>query len=143
MTNFLSKEEIIDINRKVTKLSRDPFGVQNLANLDHLAIAMEYKYNDKDEDQKIVLKASFMLDFIANKGHIFIEGNKRTAITATLTFLEINGFMLSDYDKGTDKRESVLVKFVLEVAKGEHSVSSISRWLNQRILSPNKLNKLW
>ena len=125
--NYLSKEAIIEINRKVTALSSDPFGVQNLANLEYLVSAVQYKYNDKPIADQLVLKAAFILDLIANKGHVFIEGNKRTAITSTLTFLEDNDIILSDLE------QKELVKFVLSVASGNESISSASKWLSERI----------
>ncbi len=125
--NYLTKQAIIEINRRVTALSSDPFGVQNLANLEYLTNAVQYKYEDNPLDERLVLKASFILDLIANKGHIFIEGNKRTAITSTLTFLEYNNATLSDLD------ETELVKFVLSVASAKESISSAAKWLRERI----------
>ncbi len=59
--NYLSKDAVIEINRKVTALSKDPFGVQNEANLEHLVDAVQYKYNDKTEKEQLILKAAFML----------------------------------------------------------------------------------
>ncbi len=125
--NYLSEEAVIDINRKVTSLSGDPFAVINRGNLDFLVSGIKYKYEYKSDEEKIILKAAFMLDLIANKGHIFAEGNKRTSITATLTFLEANQLALSEID------QVELVNFVLLVAQGKENISSIAKWISQRI----------
>lgn len=124
---YLSEEAIIDINRKVTLLSGDPFAVQNQANLQYLVSAIKYKYEDKPENESIILKAAFMLDFLANKAHAFTEGNKRTSITATVAFLGANGFALSSID------QTSLIEFVLSVSRGNETISSIAKWLKERI----------
>ena len=125
--NYLSEEAIVDINRKVTWLSGDPFSVISRGNLEYLVSGIKYKYEDKPESEKVVLKAAFMLDLIANKAHMFAEGNKRTAITSTLTFLEANGFLVNELD------QNELTNFVLSVASGKETISGIAKWLTQRI----------
>ena len=67
------------------------------------------------------------LDMLANKGHVFAEGNKRTAITSTIAFLELN-----DYVIDTENQDEV-VEFILEVAKGNSSLRNTKKWLEQRI----------
>ncbi len=64
---------------------------------------------------------------MTNTAHIFIEGNKRTAITTTLTFLEYNNVMLNELE------EKELVEFVLSVASGKESITSAAKWLRERI----------
>ena len=125
--DYLSEEAVIEINKKVTALSGDPFAVLNRGNLEFLVSGIKYKYEDKQEAEKTILKAAFMLDLIANKGHIFAEGNKRTSITATLTFLEANGCAFNEVD------QEELTKFVLSVAQAKENILSISKWLSQRI----------
>ncbi len=130
---YLSKKVLISTNRRVTQLNGDPFGVQNESNLDHLIAAVEYKYDKKPLQEALILKAAFMLDFIANKGHIFIEGNKRTAISSTLLFLALNEVVLEDLN------EKELETFVLSVASGKQSLSSVASWLRQRIKAVERI----
>jgi death-on-curing protein len=54
--------------------------------------------------------------------HPFVDGNKRTATLAMLTFLELNGV------RPTWKRE-VAIEFIVEVAVGKHDVPTIAQWL--------------
>lgn len=125
MANCLSKEEVIAINLRVLKLSEDPHGVMNEANLTHLIEGMNLKYDGHADE--LILKAAFILDYLANKGHIFIEGNKRTAETATITFLRLNGFFFKE------QKQDDLADFILKVAKNEVSLTAAARWLSQRI----------
>ncbi len=125
MVNYLSREEIIAINQRVIRLSGDPHGVMNEGNLNHVVEAVKLKYNAGDDS--VLLKGAFILDYLANKGHIFIEGNKRTAETSTVTFLRMNGLFFEE------QKQDDLADFVLKVARNEVSLTVITKWLSQRI----------
>lgn len=127
--NYLGKEDIIAINKEVVKLSGDPHGVINEANLGHAIEAVKLKYNDADAQQdKIVLKAAFLLQQLANKAHAFIEGNKRTAETATIAFLNVNGAHFEELD------QQAMAEFILSVARNEQSLTLTAKWLKNRII---------
>ncbi|MFH0835919.1 MAG: type II toxin-antitoxin system death-on-curing family toxin [Candidatus Micrarchaeota archaeon] len=123
--NYLTVEQIIETNKAVTGLSNDPFAVFHPANLEHIVEAVRYKYENNPD--AVLLKAAYLLDALANKGHVFAEGNKRTAVTATFTFLEQNGCELEPKD------EDEVFYFVLEVAQNKHSLNGIKAWLQQRV----------
>lgn len=123
---YVTREQIIEANKIITRTYGDPFGVLSEANLDHAVTSIQYKYNKEDEFEAMALKAALLLDLMANKGHIFVEGNKRTALSVCVTFLEANGFTVE-----TGKEEE---KFVLSVARNEQSVTSISKWLKGKIV---------
>lgn len=71
----------------------------------------------------ILMKAScYMRSFAMN--HPFFDGNKRTALLATITFLEKNGYeVIADNEK--------LFKLVEKVVKGKLSIISIERRLKK------------
>ena len=127
MITYLSKEAFIAINQRAVQISNDPHGVLSAGNLSHLVDAVQFKYTNQENET--LLKAAFILDYIANKGHIFIEGNKRTAETATLTFLKMNGLIFEE------KNQDELADFVLSVARNEKSLTVIVNWLKERIKS--------
>lgn len=79
---------------------------------------------DKEElYSTILMKAScYLRSFAMN--HPFFDGNKRTALLATITFLEQNGYKVTaDNEK--------LFKLVEKVVKGKLSVTSIERRLKK------------
>jgi len=59
--------------------------------------------------------------------HPFIDGNKRTGITAAATFYRINGFRL-------DVTNVELEIFTLGVAQSKHSIDEIAAWFKAHIL---------
>ena len=61
------------------------------------------------------------------KNHPFLDGNKRTAVVAVMTFLRINGFALR-------AREDTILRFVLRIAEThDPDVSWIAAWFHRHI----------
>ncbi len=58
--------------------------------------------------------------------HLFMDGNKRTAVRAVTVFLELNGYAVT-WDYATE------YPFILEVAQGKHDIPHIARWLAQYV----------
>ena len=54
---------------------------------------------------------------------VFADGNKRTALIAFLTFLELNDFPVHNQDW------IILYHLIYDVAKGKSNVDSIVTWL--------------
>lgn len=80
-------------------------------------------FDKKELYSTILMKAScYLRSFAMN--HPFFDGNKRTALLATITFLEKNG-----YEVKADNEK--LFKLVEKVVKGKLSISSIERRLKK------------
>jgi death-on-curing protein len=60
------------------------------------------------------------------KNHAFVDGNKRTALVATRTFLLLNGYQLEA--TGEDKYLTFL-----SLAEGRLSEDDLASWLRDRI----------
>ncbi len=78
-----------------------------------------------EPDSDITALASAYLIGFAQK-QVFADGNKRTALAATLIFLRLNGHELN-----VSKDE--LLAFVLGVARNELDQSAAAKWLRLRI----------
>lgn len=80
-------------------------------------------FDKKELYSTILMKAScYLRSFAMN--HPFFDGNKRTALLATITFLEKNGYeVTADNEK--------MFKLVEKVVKGKLSISSIERRLKK------------
>ncbi|HEV8289941.1 MAG TPA: type II toxin-antitoxin system death-on-curing family toxin [Candidatus Norongarragalinales archaeon] len=120
-------EEIVEVNQSLVKLEGQPHAVVHPATLDYLVSTVQYRYNDKPFDEAVILKAAFLVDTIANKGHVFGDGNKRTAMAVLIAFLGINVKSLHT------KSPLEIPEFILEVAKGNVSLNKIARWIKERI----------
>ncbi len=66
-------------------------------------------------------KAAALLHSLAYH-HLFIDGNKRTAVRAVTLFLEMNGY-------GVTWRYETEYPFVLEIAQGKREIPEIAAWL--------------
>jgi death-on-curing protein len=60
------------------------------------------------------------------KNHPFVDGNKRTALVATRTFLLLNGFSLD-----ASQRDKYLT--FLALAEGSLSENELAGWLRERV----------
>ncbi|WP_428312412.1 type II toxin-antitoxin system death-on-curing family toxin [Hydrocarboniphaga sp.] len=60
------------------------------------------------------------------KNHAFVDGNKRSAIVACETFIELNGATL-------DASDLELYPIALELAEGEMSEAEFAAWLRPRL----------
>lgn len=56
------------------------------------------------------------------RNHPFVDGNKRTALTAAAMFLSVNGYRFAP-----DKAEAVVV--VVRLAAGELTEEELARWI--------------
>lgn len=128
---YPTKEEIIHSNRVITSKYSQNHVVQQEANLDFVLDSMErYAEDIGDTREKILKKAAFLIYNLSYKAHAFLDGNKRTSITATLLFLEKNGLRLNNED---ELGQEELAKIVKEAASGKKSVNYLYTWLKKRL----------
>lgn len=66
------------------------------------------------------LAASYAYGLVKN--HCFLDGNKRIALTAALTFLDLNGYRL-------EAAQSETYSLMIGLATGEVSEAAFSAWL--------------
>lgn len=72
----------------------------------------------------IWLKAAFIIQKLTKK-HVFVDGNKRTALLSGLTFLKINGYKLHfSQQEGED-----LILSVTTSADNEEVMITLAEWL--------------
>ncbi len=76
------------------------------------------------ESDLAALAAAYLCGFAQKQG--FVDGNKRTALAATLTFLRLNG-----HEVNVSKAE--LLAFVLAIARNELHQPTATKWLRERI----------
>ncbi len=76
------------------------------------------------ESDIAALAAAYLCGFAQKQG--FVDGNKRTALASTLTFLRLNGYELN-------VPQAELLAFVLGIERNELDQGAATRWLRQRI----------
>lgn len=118
MTRYLTLDDVVAIHQLYGDGTRD-LGLVEAA----VARPQASAFLD-DAYPTLALKAAALLHGLA-KNHGFIDGNKRTAWIATVTFLYLNGFevVVADQDD--------VVDLVLRVARAE--TSSEAGWIATEI----------
>lgn len=69
-------------------------------------------------------KAACYFESLA-KFHVFVDGNKRTALAATVRFLRLNGYRLAATNREAEN-------FTLSIVTKKLDMSSIAAWLKKR-----------
>ncbi|MBI5076700.1 MAG: type II toxin-antitoxin system death-on-curing family toxin [Nitrospirae bacterium] len=80
-------------------------------------------FNNEELYSTIFHKASALAESLI-KNHSFLDGNKRTAITSTAVFLQMNGHVLKASQRG-------LVDFTLELATNKSYFDQAVIWLKK------------
>lgn len=78
------------------------------------------------EHDAAALAAAYAFGIARN--HLFIDGNKRTALVAAETFLNLNGWEIH-----ADNAEVTVL--ILELAAGELSEQEVAQWLRERLVN--------
>lgn len=142
--SYLNTNEVIDIHWLLVndfEKSRDPIIPPGVKSRDLLASAMfrvhtslggEYKYSTIP-----TAAAAYLHALISN--HAFHNGNKRTALVATLVFLDMNNYLLDV------ENEEELFEFIINIAAhnivkvdksnelADEEMNNIARWIHKNL----------
>ncbi|MBA3789547.1 type II toxin-antitoxin system death-on-curing family toxin [Patescibacteria group bacterium] len=121
MIRYLSAESILVLHSELIDATGGSHGVRDAHLLASLAEKPRAVFTRKDLYQGIFIKAAVYLESVVNY-HVFIDGNKRTGITACARFLFLNGYELTATNRA-------VVQFVLRVAIDTREIKTIAVWL--------------
>ena len=129
MVAYLDKAAIVEINKIITSHYGQPHFLMSEANLDHVLARMS-KYGNETEgaEERLFRKAAYLLYHLAYDMHVFSDGNKRSALSATATFLGVNGYFMKVEGDIAQERQAALMK---ETAEGKCSLSHLCKWLRK------------
>ena len=118
---YLTAEDLINLNAAITgdPMIRDVHLLHSAVRRPMLMLFGEPQF------PTLADKAAALLESLAYH-HLFVDGNKRTAVQAVGMFLERNGAPFA-YDAGRD------AEFVLAVARGEETTETIAVWIGERM----------
>jgi death on curing protein len=119
---YLTASDLYNINVEIMEGNTLPRDLQLLNSAARRPAIVVF---GEEQFPTIIDKAAALLHSMAYH-HLFIDGNKRTAVRAVTEFLRLNGYVITwDYGKEYD--------YVLEVAQGQHDIPEIALWLRQFI----------
>ena len=120
---FLDLEEVLAIHHDQITRSGGTAGIRDLGLLQsalatpQAGVGDEYLHGDLFE-----MAAAYLFHIVRN--HPFVDGNKRTSVTAALVFLEMNGIEIRTSDEA-------LVKTVLAVAEGRLQKGALAEFFRR------------
>ena len=130
MMRYLDRQEIIEINRRMTLefgglFSQHCDNIQNANSFEYLLQAPKLTAHVKEIYPSVFLKAAVYC-YIIIKDHIFYDGNKRTGVESSFLFLEING-----YSPKADLSPDKIINLALSVEKGDMNIEKIALFFEE------------
>ena len=123
--NYLTLEEVLLLHEISIKEFGGSRGVRDMGLFESAVMQAQQGFGGSDLYPSLADKAS-ILAYALCKNHPFIDGNKRTAALAMLTFIDLNG-----YEIAVPKGE--IHRVILNVADGTTSREELSHWIETNI----------
>lgn len=120
MTIFLTPQQVLYIHARLIDTTGGEHGLRDLGLLESAVARPKATFDNKDLYPDIFLKSAALMDSLAHN-HPFVDGNKRTAITAAALFLQQNGRLLQ-----TSNQE--LEQFTMHVINNHPDLAEIASW---------------
>ena len=124
---YLTAEQVLFIHARLIAETGGEHGLRDLGLLLSAVARPQASFNQADLYPNIFTKAAALLESLIGN-HPFVDGNKRTGITAAALFLRLNGCQLK-----VSNQE--LENFTLRVAQGGVSQEQIVDWLRANAVS--------
>ena len=118
---YLTLAEVLLLHARLIQRTGGSGGVLDIGLLESAMARPRATFEGKDLYPSLWHKAAALMHSLI-KNHPFVDGNKRTALTATGLFLALNGHTL------TASNEEVL-GLTRQVVRGEIDLPSIAAWL--------------
>lgn len=123
---FLTVEEVVEINAEQTARHGGLHGIRDLGALESATRAAEFASFYGSEDL-YYLAAVYVVHLIQN--HPFLDGNKRTGVKAGLVFLALNGVELKRGSGWLRQLEDAAIAVASRQAGVENVASLLRGWL--------------
>jgi death-on-curing protein len=123
MIHYLTPEQMLFLHSRLISTIGGGHGVRDIGMLLSALGRTQATFDGKELYPDIMLKAAALIDSLV-RNHPFVDGNKRTAITASALFLRLNGYLLQ-----VENREMVL--FALACAQSQLSLVEIAEWFRK------------
>jgi len=117
---YLTPEQVLFIHARLIAETGGEHGLRDLGLLQSALARPQAVFEGNALYPDIYHKAAALLESLVNN-HPFVDGNKRTGITAAAMFLKINDYSLIASNQEVES-------FVLSVASGSQSVETIAEW---------------
>lgn len=128
--NFLTVPQVLFVHDQMIKRFGGLHGVRDLGLIESAVARPQATYGGRHLYSSLLDMAAALLQSLL-KNHPFVDGNKRTALTATGVFLKLNGYKLTN---AHDEE----VEFAVNVDNEHLPVEEISQWLREHSVEMKK-----
>lgn len=118
---YLTSEQVLFIHARLIAETGGEHGVLDLGLLQSAVARPQATFDGQDLYTELFSKAAALVESLIGN-HAFVDGNKRTAITAVGLFLRLNGYRLT---AGNQELE----EFTLQCAQGLIPLEQMATWL--------------
>lgn len=123
MTQYLTPEQVLFLHSRLVAETGGGHGIRELGLLLSALGRPQATFEQNDLYPDLFLKTAALMDSLI-RNHPFVDGNKRTAITAAALFLRMNGYRLTVENKE-------MVRFALACAQSQRSLEEIADWFRR------------
>jgi death-on-curing protein len=118
---YLTLEEVYLLHERLIQLTGGSSGLRDPGLLKSAVARPQASFDGEELYPDLWTKAAALMESLI-KNHPFVDGNKRTAVTATAIFLELNHRRL------TASNDEVL-RFAVQMAAEQAELEEIADWL--------------
>jgi death-on-curing protein len=123
LIHYLTPQQVLFIHLRLIKVTGGSHSIRDLGLLESAVARPQATFDDQELYPDLFQKAAALMQSLI-MNHPFLDGNKRTGITAAGLFLRQNGWQLRTSNEA-------LETFTLRVATGGTTLEEISAWLRQ------------
>lgn len=120
MTRYLSPQQVLFLHYNLIQSTGGLHGVLDLSMLLSAVHRPLAAFEGNEFYPSLFSKAAALMDSLV-RNHPFVDGNKRTAISAAALFLQINGYRLIAND-------DQVIEFTLACAQSQLTLQQITDW---------------
>lgn len=124
MVRYLTPQQILFLHYRLIETTGGTHGIRDLGALQSAVARPQTTFDGDDLYPDLFSKAAALFESLA-KNHPFVDGNKRTAVTAAALFLRVNGFLL-------ETTQNDLYMLTMKMATGEAGAGEVAKWLRDK-----------
>ena len=123
MTLFLIPQQVLFIHARLIETTGGEHGLRDLGGLESAVARPQATFDGQELYPDLFLNTAALMESLA-QNHPFVDGNKRTAITASALFLEQNGRRLQTSNEA-------LENFTFHIINDHPDLIDIADWFRQ------------
>lgn len=123
---YLTPQQVLFIHARLIATTGGEHGVRDVGLLAAAVARPQATFAGQELYPTLFDKAAALLQSLV-QNHPFVDGNKRTGLTAAALFLRQNGWQLQTSNQAVES-------FTLQVAQGQRSLTEIVTWFQQNTI---------